>query len=76
MVKRTTKEDFDLIATAITNYLKSVNEPVVLSQVHEHFKEANFMIDPGRVILELAADRVLYFTEDWKIAVCTNQPTN
>lgn len=58
---------FDQIAEAIVNYIDSRGEPIRMSELLKYFE--NMPIDAGRVTLELMADRVLYFTEDRKVAI-------
>lgn len=76
MTKRTTQQDFDYIANQIIEYLNSIGHPIDPYHIGVHFADSGFVIDAGRVTLQLLADRILYLTEDRKIAVCTNQPTN
>jgi hypothetical protein len=67
--KKTIRQDFDSVAAMVIDFIKSSNHPVSVQGIDETFKNENLPISAGRVVLELIADRVLYFTEDRKVGI-------
>ena len=71
MLKRTTIQDFDMVAELAIGFIKNQNGPVELNIIEDNFSEDNLPLPVGRVILQLLADRILYLTEDRKVMVST-----
>jgi len=65
--KRTTPEDFQKVSQLVINFISTKQGPVDLSEIEQYFISDDLPIPAGRVILNLIADQVLYFTEDRKI---------
>jgi hypothetical protein len=72
--KKTIRQDFDSVAAMVIDFIKSSNHHVSVQEIDETFENENLPISAGRVVLELIADRVLYFTEDRKVGIPKHQP--
>ncbi len=71
MLKRTTIQEFDMVAELAINFIKNQNGPVRLDIIEDNFSKDNLPLPVGRVILQLLADQRLYLTEDRKVMVST-----
>lgn len=60
---------YEIVRMYILKFLEEQGRPVSTSEFDSHFKHWDIGIDPGRILLEMIADREAYFTEGRMIAL-------
>ncbi len=60
---------YEIVRMYVRNFLEEKGRPVSTSEFDSHFKGWDIGIDPGRILLEMIADREAYFTEGRMIAL-------